>query len=557
MDITTRFDRVGKWLQECVSQSHGSHEICSRRVIESGSYPTRLLKLDEVEKSGYVRLVATADYPNGIPEYTTLSHCWGHPEGPRPLETKRATLAGHKSGILLERLPKTFQDAVRITRRIGKKFLWIDSLCIVQDDRREWESEALNMAAIYHNSFLTIAAASSVNCEGGCGLEPWRIGIIQGRSTMDPNATYQMKLKRLQTSQRDEKLPLPLNTRGWTTQEWYLSPRTLYTTNQHIFWACGVHRDQEDCDRNLATEMVSVSKKIIDHKSPRFQEHLAQQWDSIIKNYSNRVFTHQADKIPAFAGIIQFHAAERKDDHVLGFWKKELPYSLGWWGSGIRQRSKIPGIPTWSWFSSMEKIMPSSDWSRDVLHQAILESWDVVWQRRPYVSSLVQGTVTLKTMTFETVLNLNIDHDIAVEKDFLGLMRCAGFSNVKLGVSYRSDCIMINDTKDDSKFTYMYLSTNSATSTRTRKVLDNRQGADIISTASPPRDILQGVRIQENIYLNFLVLRAVPDTPSVYTRVGAGHAKISSTDPTQEPWTSPILLESFLNDWKAATVQLC
>jgi hypothetical protein len=77
-------------------------------------------------------------------------------------------------------LPKTFRDAVKITHRVGKRFLWIDSLAIIQDDTKDWEFEAAQMAAIYENSFLTIAATTSENCEGGCDLDPWELHIIEG-----------------------------------------------------------------------------------------------------------------------------------------------------------------------------------------------------------------------------------------------------------------------------------------------------------------------------------------------------------------------------------------
>ncbi|KAK9779170.1 putative HET-domain-containing protein [Seiridium cardinale] len=86
----------------------------------------------------------------------------------------------------MEDLPKTFQDAVKISHRIGKRFLWVDSLAIIQDDNQDWQSESAQMAAIYENAYLTIAATTSEYCRGGCDLEPWDLRIIEGKTETGP-----------------------------------------------------------------------------------------------------------------------------------------------------------------------------------------------------------------------------------------------------------------------------------------------------------------------------------------------------------------------------------
>ncbi|OCL09516.1 HET-domain-containing protein [Glonium stellatum] len=96
--------------------------------------------------------------------YVTLSHCWG---AFQPLTTTKATLAERQEGIDWDALPKTFQEAIKLTRILGIRYIWIDSLCIVQDDRDDWETEAMKMGEIYRNAYLTIAASlSRVGSEG-------------------------------------------------------------------------------------------------------------------------------------------------------------------------------------------------------------------------------------------------------------------------------------------------------------------------------------------------------------------------------------------------------
>ena len=97
--------------------------------------------------------------------YLTLSHCWGR----NPIvRTFKENYAVHREGIAWKALSKTFQDAVILTRRLGYQYLWIDSLCIVQDDPKDWEGQASQMAQIYSNSDLTIAATKSEDESRGC-----------------------------------------------------------------------------------------------------------------------------------------------------------------------------------------------------------------------------------------------------------------------------------------------------------------------------------------------------------------------------------------------------
>lgn len=97
-------------------------------------------------------------------KYVTLSHRWGTS---RQFVTKKSTLNDHHVGFLLEALPLTYQDAVTITLEAGFHYLWIDAVCIVQDDDEDWEQEAVRMGGIYNSAAFTIAAHSSANDSEG------------------------------------------------------------------------------------------------------------------------------------------------------------------------------------------------------------------------------------------------------------------------------------------------------------------------------------------------------------------------------------------------------
>ncbi|EMD68557.1 hypothetical protein COCSADRAFT_134413, partial [Bipolaris sorokiniana ND90Pr] len=113
----------------------------------------------------HVKLVETKDGQTGC--YVALSHCWGNPEN-HPLKTTKENYTERLAGIPLEELPKTFRDAVKITKHIGVKYLWIDSLCIIQDDIEDWKQEAAKMGAVYEYARLTIAAADARDSTEGC-----------------------------------------------------------------------------------------------------------------------------------------------------------------------------------------------------------------------------------------------------------------------------------------------------------------------------------------------------------------------------------------------------
>lgn len=132
--------------------------------------PSRFIDVGSRDGRKDPRLVSSTEVSNKE-RYTTLSHCWGASPDNMPLRTTHATKAAHMVSIPMRTLPKTFRDAIDVTRALNVRYIWIDSLCIVQDDLEDWEQEAAKMASIYEGSFLTIAAADSPNSNGGLFLD--------------------------------------------------------------------------------------------------------------------------------------------------------------------------------------------------------------------------------------------------------------------------------------------------------------------------------------------------------------------------------------------------
>lgn len=168
-----------RWLERQLQQCRTTHLRCNGRaeILQDNEavhtpqeeherqtqwpLPTRLLDVGDSDHP--IRLWESASSAKG--EYACLSHCWGSHQ---LLRTLIGNLEAFKhDGIPWDQLPKTFQEAITFTRSLGLQYLWIDSLCIVQDDISDWNKEAANMAAIYQNSFITLAATDAANSREG------------------------------------------------------------------------------------------------------------------------------------------------------------------------------------------------------------------------------------------------------------------------------------------------------------------------------------------------------------------------------------------------------
>ena len=145
------FSILKEWLQDC-GEHHKDHEFAEKEL------PTRVLDLQSPGVLSELRVYET-DGERG--KYMALSHRWGKDKHKRPLSMTNGNRKALCESINFGDLPKTFQDAVDVTRKLGIRYLWIDSLCIVQDDDKDWEMESRRMEAVFANTFCTIAATSA------------------------------------------------------------------------------------------------------------------------------------------------------------------------------------------------------------------------------------------------------------------------------------------------------------------------------------------------------------------------------------------------------------
>jgi hypothetical protein len=179
-----------------------------------------------------------------VAKYVCLSHCWGRAYH---ITTTSSTIRDRKAGIGWNELAKTFQDAITFTRRLGIRYLWIDSLCIVQDNSNDWSVQASKMPSICENAYVTLAATFSSSSAGGCFSQADSEFIARDFTVEDRSGkSHQIFVRRhlphwlMADPRRPNELDqdFPLLQRAWVIQERLQSPRILHFGRHELMWEC-------------------------------------------------------------------------------------------------------------------------------------------------------------------------------------------------------------------------------------------------------------------------------------------------------------------------------
>lgn len=387
--------QIEAWFQKC-STTHAKCRDFPNLVAPDGQLPSRILDLrgDKIKLECSVR-----DIPNF--RYTTLSHMWG-PDPSTYLQLKQENLEAFKSEIPSSQLPAKYLDAVEVTRALGFHYLWIDSLCIIQDSPEDWKREALKMAAVYGRTACNISythpsseAATKLHLRDPrvhlpCMLKPeiLELGGVDSRhhrhvistaSLINPppppqsNAVVVQHVAGIMTkfwSPNSYKGLWPLLTRAWVFQERLLCPRNVYYGHDRLLWECceEVHDEfygpLEHSPRSKERFHAIFSGSEENggwHKY--FVGTLRGQWHLLVQDYRALDLTFEKDRIIAFAGIAKAVQTRTRFTYLAGIWKELAEFDLLWTTSQQqrrpeeqrRGRDEVGGqparLPSWSWFS--------------------------------------------------------------------------------------------------------------------------------------------------------------------------------------------------------------
>lgn len=230
----THLELIRRWLANCDNRA----PTCKPAKFGGQSsadapvrLPTRLIDVGNVGENT-VRLWETG--PNDTGEWIALSHKWG----PLPhFSTTCENRHNHVAGMDLEKLPATFKDAVIVTRALGQRYLWIDSICIVQGKGGDFQQEAKRMEEVYSGAYCVIAASCATGHYSG---------FLRKRNTRDHVALCRENESEAPfyvcqaiDNFKEHVLDGALNRRGWVLQEHALGRRTIFFTEHQTYWECG------------------------------------------------------------------------------------------------------------------------------------------------------------------------------------------------------------------------------------------------------------------------------------------------------------------------------
>ncbi|KAK0130468.1 hypothetical protein ONS96_000987 [Cadophora gregata f. sp. sojae] len=318
------------WHDNCET----THQKCNRS-IHSTFKPTRIVDLTATRP-----LLRTFKDEESISKYATLSHCWGLNH--LPMLTKDMLISYHKE-IPDIAISQTIRDAMQIALYLGYHYIWIDSLCIIQDDEEDWKRESASMSMVYGNSGINISAAGAIDGTIGCFFPRNpnfldKITIVSGKREIQ----YTSLPLRFDDWLLDT---MPLMKRGWAIQERILARRTLHFAQSQLFWEC----------RHLhACESIPHSY----HKRGRVTRislngvESVQLWKGIVQDYSECRLTKITDKLVAISGLAQAIQSDISCRYVAGLWMTRIENQLCWCGVDLcKQRPDCYTAPTWSWAS--------------------------------------------------------------------------------------------------------------------------------------------------------------------------------------------------------------
>ncbi|CAF3434326.1 unnamed protein product [Fusarium graminearum] len=382
------FNCLSAWIQNCSENHMSCQKLHTRNIPLKNWLPARLVKiiLNAQSTPETVRIIETdkVDFESSHIQYATLSYCWGKKPLTKLLRSNFDTMT--TSGMSVHDLPLTFRDAVTATNCLGLEYIWIDALCIIQQDLEDWVSQSTTMAKVYTYSTITLAAAASSNSHGGLfrdrdptGINGTRVNIawpsveLDGEFLIVPTDPW---LKAVAKS--------PLLKRAWVFQERLLSRGTVYFAHDMLYWECGelyaseLYPEGGPWDLQYRYKEINASnrlppgvqaagdyrfkhiytdiltKKLGQYRPATDQEMFLYVWASVVAQYSAGKLTNETDRLIAIDGVAEQMTCIVPRKHYLnGVWGQEsLLHLLLWqisWPEDTPPSIKV--APSWSWAS--------------------------------------------------------------------------------------------------------------------------------------------------------------------------------------------------------------
>ena len=325
-------------LEKKINECHETHNECRHKA--KGCLPRGFRVIDVIRRC----LIETTEC-----RFVALSYVWGTNPRSSPLGASSLTIGGMRKegGLPTLGMPRTIEDAIRVCIFLGQKYLWVDRLCVIQDDDDDKKNQIEAMGNIYSSADLVLLATYGDSMEFGIPGVGHLRKLVQHQEDI-------LGLRITNVIREVEDDPLDMwHTRGWTYQEAVLSRRRLYFTNTRAFFECEqsmCHEDQfnRETSRN---DLLSI-KLTIPEDDSRFQSFARH-----LTHYTSRKLTYRSDAYDAVKGILN-SLYDGKSTFENGLPRLDFDRALLWFpdngeNSITRLESQGPAMPTWSWSSVM------------------------------------------------------------------------------------------------------------------------------------------------------------------------------------------------------------
>ena len=376
-------------------------------------------------------------------EYMTLSHCWGAAQF---IKLQSDNIEELGKGIRLEKLPKTSQDAVAVAGWFNIRYLWIDSLCILQDSKEDWIKEFAKMRSVYSHSIMNISATGAVDSSVGCLLDRNADNLRAFRARLpDAHIDYICFDENFWQANISDA---PLSKRAWACQERLLSPRILHFGATQMSWEC---MELASCETfpegvpEFAGHLLSViTKEEFSYNVLGFSNSM---WNKLVKYYTRCTMTVPSDIFVAFARVAEEIHSATVDEYFVGFWREDLEQQLLW--KRERPATWKPTeyrAPSWSWFSAIGAVCPGKPYPCNYVR--VFKVLDVIVHRP---AEDLYGSVTYGCLKCQGILGRAVCQNKSVS------WRLRLFHDRRLkGASGLSTCKMDHSTDfSERKVTYL------------------------------------------------------------------------------------------------------
>ena len=353
-----------------------SHTLC--QSMTQSVLPTRVI--DVGSNLTIMADVSLAETKGAQGDYMALSYCWGDPEVHRALKTMHSNIDQLKQKIVFNSLPLILQHAVALARRLDFRYIWIDALCIIQDDENDWQAEAATMCDVYSRAAITVVACRSDGSSGGifgvqkysnCTQIPYRQTFVN--VSKDHGRDHEHNVLLQERSDLD-----PVHARAWALQEAILSTRAIFFTSQEMRWECNTCRHCQ-CGKLSKYYPAALDPEEVQYELYRTWrlndffpatsvEEAYTQWFMMYTTYSQRIVRNDRDRLVALGGLARRFAEimeakfGRAEQYLAGIWRGSLPSGLLWHieyrglspiQNRRHERPRVWRAPTWT-LASME-----------------------------------------------------------------------------------------------------------------------------------------------------------------------------------------------------------